>query len=254
MPDRNRVDHFVIVGAQRCGTTYLSRLLDAHPEIEMAKPLWPEPKFFLDDDRYALGLEYYESEFFPERGTRVRGEKSTSYIESEVAAGRITATLPGAPLLVVVRDPVRRAISNYRFSAEHGVEDLPIPEALRPEAGNRAWDHARFSVSPFAYLARGRYVEYLERLSRCVAPELIRVLVFEELVNDETAIAGIYALLGVDETFRPAEFGSAVNASTTGDQPVGAEIEARLRDYFREPNQRLEEFLGRSLPWPSAVL
>src|SRR5205814_123516 len=117
-----------------------------------------------DDDLYSRGLEYYESEYFAEPGTRVRGEKSTSYIESDVATRRITATLPGAPLLVVLRDPVRRAISNYRFSTQNGVDDLPISEALRAEAGERSWDHARFSVSPFAYLARGRYVEYLERL------------------------------------------------------------------------------------------
>src|SRR5712691_8572726 len=115
MPDRNRVDHFVIVGAQRCGTTYLYRLLDEHPEIEMAKPLRPEPKFFLDDDRFPLGLSYYESQFFSEAGPRVRGEKSTSYIESDVAAQRIKATLPGAPMVAVLRDPVERAISNYRF-------------------------------------------------------------------------------------------------------------------------------------------
>src|SRR6266576_1930600 len=105
-------DHFVIVGAQRCGTTYLYRLLDEHPEIEMAKPLWPEPKFFLDDERYPLGLPYYESQFFSEPETRVRGEKSTSYIESETAAQRIKATLPEAAVLVVLRDPVLRAISN----------------------------------------------------------------------------------------------------------------------------------------------
>ncbi len=254
MPDRKPVDHFVVVGAQRCGTTYLCDLLDAHPQIEMAKPLRPEPKFFLDDDRYARGLEYYESEFFSEPETQVRGEKSTSYIESDVAARRIATMLPAAPLIVVLRDPVHRAISNYRFSAENGVEALPISEALRVEAWKRPWDRERFSVSPFAYLARGRYIEYLERLVRHAAPELIHVLVFEELVTDAGVVADLYARLGVDDRFRPAAVGSAVNASATTDEPVDTEIEERLREYFREPTQRLEEFLGRSLPWASAVV
>ena len=39
---------FFIVGAQRCGTTTLARLLDSDPRIELAGPVWPEPKFFLD--------------------------------------------------------------------------------------------------------------------------------------------------------------------------------------------------------------
>ena len=242
-------DHFVIAGAQRCGTTYLYRLLDEHPEIEMAKPLRPEPKFFLDDDRYPLGLPYYESQYFSEAGTRLRGEKSTSYIESTIAAQRIKDTLPGATVIVVLRDPVRRAVSNYRFSVQHGVEDLSMTEALRAPA--REWDHDRFSVSPFDYLARGRYVEYLERLTRYIAAEQVRVLVFEELVSDSTVIAGLYEQLGVDATFRPAALGTTVNPSESSDEQVAPEIGDWLSGYFREPNQRLEAFLGRRLPWPA---
>jgi hypothetical protein len=73
-------DHFVIIGAQRCGTTFLSHLLDEHPDVEMAKPFRPEPKFFLDEEQFARGLDYYDRRFFTEDRTRVRGEKSTSYI------------------------------------------------------------------------------------------------------------------------------------------------------------------------------
>ena len=57
--------HFFIAGAQRSGTTYLYRLLDEHPEIEMAKPERPEPKFFLLDELHARGLKFYENHFFP---------------------------------------------------------------------------------------------------------------------------------------------------------------------------------------------
>lgn len=243
-------DHFVIVGAQRCGTTYLYRLLDEHPEIEMANPLRPEPKFFLDDDLYPLGLPYYESQFFSEAGTRVRGEKSTSYIESEIAAQRIKALLPEATVLVVLRDPVRRAISNYRFSVQNGAEDLPLAEAMHAATYERSWDRARFSVSPYDYLARGRYADYVERLARNVTREQIQVLLFEELVTDTTVIAGLYEALGVDASFEPTGLGAVVNASE-GSEPLDAELETWLRDHFREPNQRLEAILGRRLPWPT---
>ena len=42
--------HLLVIGAQRCGTTYLHDLLDAHPEIAMARPARPEPKVFLADE------------------------------------------------------------------------------------------------------------------------------------------------------------------------------------------------------------
>jgi hypothetical protein len=247
-------DHFVIVGAQRSGTTYLYGLLDEHPEIEMAKPLRPEPKFFLDEERYELGLDAYDAQLFSDTAARVRGEKSTSYIESEVAARRIAAMLPDAMVIAVVRDPVQRALSNYRFSVQHGVEDLEPGEALRRAAsGDRAWDRARFSVSPFDYLARGRYVEYLERFLAHVARDRLHVLVFEELVADPAVVAGLYEHLGVDPAFRPPGLGTAVNAAADDgdDELPEPDLEAWMRDYFREPNDRLRAFLGRPLPWPS---
>jgi hypothetical protein len=245
-------DHFVIVGAQRSGTTYLSGLLDEHPEIEMAKPIRPEPKFFLDYDRYALGRDAYESQLFSDSDARVRGEKSTSYIESEVAARRIAAMLPDAAVIVVLRDPVHRARSNYAFSAHNGVEDLPVAEALHRAAdGDRPWDRERFSVSPFDYLARGRYVEYLERFTAHVPRERLHVLVFEELVADAGVIATLYAELGVDAAFRPAGLGTAVNAAADLGDPLDAELEAWMRGYFRAPNEQLAAFLGRALPWPA---
>lgn len=246
-------DHFVIVGAQRCGTTYLYRLLDEHPDIEMAKPLRPEPKFFLVDEQYAKGLDFYDREYFSDPGARVRGEKSTSYLESEVAAARLAEMLPSAPLVVVLRDPVRRAISNYRFTAQHGHDDLPIAEALRASAtGERTWDRSRFSVSPYAYVPRGRYVEYLERFTRHVPRERLCVVIFEELVCDPAVIAGLYERLGADPSYVPGGFGEVVNATDDdGAEPVDPGLEAWLRDEFREPNRRLAAFLGRDLPWPA---
>jgi len=245
-------DHFVIVGAQRSGTTYLYGLLDEHPEIEMAKPLRPEPKFFLDYDQYSLGLDAYDAKYFSDAGSRVRGEKSTSYIESEVAARRISAMLPDALIVVVVRDPVARAMSNYQFTRQHGIEDLDPSDALhRAASGDRVWDRTRFSVSPFAYLARGRYVDYLERFTAHFARDQIHVLVFEELVADPSVIGGLYERLSVDRAFRPLRLGTPVNAALKADEVPEPALETWMRDYFREPNRQLEQFLGRPLPWPT---
>ena len=124
-------EHFFIVGAQRAGTSYLYQLLDEHPEIEMAKPAKPEPKFFHVDTLYQHGLEYYKSFYFQE-GTSVciRGEKSTSYMESEKAAYRIAQAFPDGKILFLLRDPIERAISNYWFSVGNGFEQLSMREAF----------------------------------------------------------------------------------------------------------------------------
>lgn len=75
--------HLFIVGAQRSGSTYLYELLDSHPEVSMAHPVRPEPKFFLNAQRVSLGIAHYIDAHFADRkvGGLYLGEKSTSYIE-----------------------------------------------------------------------------------------------------------------------------------------------------------------------------
>jgi Sulfotransferase domain len=241
-----------VVGAQRCGTTSLYHLLDRHPEIEMARPVRPEPKFFLDDARFARGLDHYDATYFSGKpGARLRGEKGTSYLESDAAAARIAAAFPRARVVVLVRDPVARAVSHWRFSVENGVETLPLEEALRREPERRdAFDRARFSVSPFAYLARGRYADDLARWDARFPRAHIRVLVSERFQGSAAALADLYAWLGVDPDFRPEGIDTPVNESRPA--PAGAdrlapETAAWLKDRFAEPNRRLAREWGLDL-------
>lgn len=244
-------DRFFIVGAQRCGTTYLYHLLARHPEIEMAVPVRPEPKFFLDDTLYAKGLDWYERTYFPgKEGAWLRGEKSTSYLESDAAAERIAQAYPEARIVALLRDPVARAVSHWRFSVENGVETLPLAEALEREEERRDdFDRARFSVSPFAYLRRGRYVDDLERWTRRFPRGRIRVLVHERLVGDREQVAELYRFLRVDAGFVPDGMDEAVNASRTsrGEEDLPPELERRLREAFASPNAALAARFGLDL-------
>ena len=81
---------FIIGGAARSGTTYVYEFLDSHPQVYMAKPARPEPKFYAFDDEFVKGLPYYSTRYFePAVGHIAIGEKSTVYLESAHAAKRI---------------------------------------------------------------------------------------------------------------------------------------------------------------------
>lgn len=245
-------DRFFLVGAQRCGTTYLYHLLDAHPEIEMARPVRPEPKFFLNETLYDQGVAYYDRTFFHGKpGARLKGEKSTSYLESDAAARRIAATFPGARILILVRDPVARAVSHWRFSVENGVETLPMEEAFRQEKERRdRYDRDRFSVSPFAYLRRGCYVDDILRWEHLFPRERIGVFLYEALVAAPETLTNLYGFIGADPAFVPDGVGQRINPSA--EPPAGAEVlspetEAWLARYYAEPNGRLAVWLGMDL-------
>ena len=171
-------DSFFIAGAQRSGTTYLCHLLDEHPEIELAIPLSPEPKYFFRDDLFKLGREYYEDNYFKGKpGIRIRGEKSVCYMESETSASRIAQVYPAAKIIFLLRNPIDRAISNYRFSLQNGFESLPMNQAFYQE-GERLnnFDPQKISVSPFAYLSRGKYIDYIPVIENYYPQENILII------------------------------------------------------------------------------
>ena len=175
----------------------------------------------------------------------MRGEKSTSYLDHEDALRRICDTFPEARFLMILRDPVERALSHYRFSVDSGVETRPIEVALGDALDGRepTYDPA-ISVSPFAYVRRGHYLEQLSGLERYAPKNRIRVVVFEDLVKDRSVISEIYQFLAVEKGFKP--HAQRINASTSTDL-LPPRIRELLRAHFGPLNSQLEHHLGRSL-------
>lgn len=245
--------HFLVAGAQRCGTTYLRTLLAEHPGVAMAEPARPEPKVLLDPDRVAKGIEWYRATYFAHaRAGQLLGEKSTSYLDVPAAA-RAARQLLGDPLVLVqLRDPVARAVSHWSFSTDQGMEWRPLNEVLEANlAGPLPWDGTGASVSPFAYLERGRYVEHL-RPWLAVHGDRLRVGLLEDLLAVPATLSDTYAWLGLDPTYVPAARGAAVNASRAHTAtPLDPAMRQRLRDYYAETDAELAELLGRDLPWRS---
>jgi hypothetical protein len=244
------IRHLLLIGAQRSGTTYLHSLLDAHPQIAMARPTRPEPKVFCDPHASAKGLDWYRDTYFRHAGEeQLLGDKSTSYLEDPAAPARARDMLGEAHILAILRDPVKRAVSNWRFSTENGLESRPMETALLENLTQEsAWDPTVTSVSPFAYLERGRYIDYLEPWMGTF-PDSMHVLFLRELVEDDSTAAMLWKALGVapaDPTGRAKE---PVN-SIDGEPPtLSVELLGRLESYFEPSNRALSARLGRSLPW-----
>lgn len=245
--------HLLLIGAQRCGTTYLYSVLEAHPDIVMARPARPEPKVFLSPDMSERGIDWYHTEYFPHaENETVFGEKSTSYIEHPQAASTASKVLGRASILVLLRDPVDRAVSNWRFSTANGLEERPLQEALTENlAATSAWNPSATSVSPYAYLERGRYADYLDAWYAIFGDD-VHVRFFEELVGRAGAVSELYDTLGVDATFEPPGLSQRVNESGGSPPDVSDSILVRLREYFASSDEVLRQRLQRRLPWDHA--
>ncbi len=236
--------HFFIAGAQRCATTYLYRLLDQHPAITMARPMRPEPKYFI---RHATGdgAAEYRREFFPGATTLWLGEKSTSYIELPHAAERIAKLLPDAHAFFILRDPVERAISNYQFSVANGRGDLSLEDALDAESSRVSGSNRDTSVSPFAYVGRGHYARQLDAWAALFPRARMHVVTTEQLVGDTMgALRRILDVLQLEAAIPPNGIGDAVNASGHTQGEVRAGTRERLRGEFFASNRDLASRYG----------
>jgi hypothetical protein len=232
--------HFIIAGAQRAGTTGLCERIARHPEIQMAQPLVPEPKYFLGAGSESSDLADYRRRLFSPLRAPVCGEKTVSYMDHPDAPRRIQRLLPDAHIVFVLRDPVERALSNYWFSVANGIETLSLREALLRETEGVPRPHdPRLSMSPYAYLERGHYVRSLERWERFFPRPQLVILLFEELLSGERALDRLFAALRVAPGLPPSPPAAAPNAARREAGPADAEIAEALRGHFEASNREL---------------
>lgn len=242
------MEHLFIVGAQRSGSTYLYSLLDEHPQIQMAKPVRPEPKYFLDNSKYINGHTFYENMYFGNypSDTIYLGEKSTSYIENIVAAKRIHNYYPCARIVMIFRDPVMRALSNYRFSVQNGYETLDFPSALLAEKERLENSEYNTSVNPYGYRSRGVYINYVEQYLTIFNKEQIYILILEEFSGNISAVQGLYRWLGVDDTYAPSKLDKKFNI-TTDDGKIDPAVFRELAFGYQTSLEGLEKYLNRRI-------
>jgi hypothetical protein len=238
---------FLILGAQKAGTTALYAYLRWHPAL--TGPAWKEVSYF--DRHYRRGARWYRGHFPLRPGDRVVGEASPGYLFHPLAPSRVKATVPEARLIALLRDPVDRALSHYHHEVALGREPLTFEQAIEAEPERTRGEEERLSREPdyfshtwwdYTYLARGRYAEQLERWLAVFPREQLLVLASDELAAEPgQTFARVLEFLGAPG--HDLESYPRVYEQSYGEmQP---DTRRRLAEYFAEPNRRLYELLGR---------
>lgn len=251
----SKLPTFLIIGAQRSGTTYLSSLLNAHPDVYMATPGLPEPKFFSDDSEFEQGMDYYSDYWFRHAGDEsARGEKSISYLDSGVAAMRIRRNLPDAKLVLILRDPAIRAWSNWLYSTDGLFESLPFHDALIMEPfRDRRTPALLRTIRPWAYTDRSMYGKHLDRFLTHFQKEQILVLYHEEFFADVKAGSReVLDFIGVgpfSEAYPPWTFlDGPIHSTRSPAREIDQPSLEYLRELFMPDMELLQDLTGRNVP------
>lgn len=197
----SRLPDFLVVGAQKSATTSLHYYLAAHPEIFL--PEIKETKFFVDDKRYAKGIDYYREHHFAAATARqVIGEIDPDYMYFPEALSRIQQHFDTRRLKIVfiLRDPVKRAFSHYLMTYRRGFESLSFEQAIDAEA-SRLQRGGFFERMHYSYLDRGHYARQIAGYLDLFGADQIRVLFTENLHRSPQAtLAELCRFIGVEES------------------------------------------------------
>lgn len=195
MSGDRRID-FIIIGAQKAGTTALFDHLSDDPSLSLSEV--KEVHFFDNEavDWAAPDYGAYHAQF-DWSDQRIRGEATPIYIYWPRSLERIAAYRPDVKLILMLRNPVERAWSHWRMEFSRGAETLPFGDAIRRGRQRlfeaEPWGHHR----EFSYVERGFYADQLERLLGLFDPGQLLILGADELQADpDTVLTRFNAFVG----------------------------------------------------------
>ncbi len=238
---------FVIIGAQKAGTTSLYGWLRHHPSVSMSKT--KELHFF--DQNFHRGADWYRSQF----EHPCAGEATPYYLFHPLAPRRAASVIPEAKLIVLLREPVSRAWSHYHHVRRQGNEPLSFTDAiameqlrLRGEVDKMLEDGRYSSIShqKYSYLSRGLYADQLARWLRYFPREQLLVLETSALHQQpRSALDAVSDFLAIPRVTLSA----FPRYNTGGGYPVlDPGIAGQLREMFAPHNARLVGLLGEEAP------
>ena len=155
-----RLPDFLLIGAQKSGTTSLFHYLSQHPGVAR-NPRGRKEVYFFNND-YTRGLSFYR-QYFPLKSVDgLVGEGSTVYLHSEGVPSRVAHMLPDVKVLAVLREPAARAISHYFHHVQRGRETRSIDEAFSPEILEMYTRGELRDGLSYRYLSNGDYAKHLK--------------------------------------------------------------------------------------------
>jgi hypothetical protein len=251
---------FIIIGAQRCGTTSLYNNLNRH--LCVAPALKKEIHFF--DVNFDKGTDWYRAHFpsYLYRYVRkvrdqriITGEASPYYLFHPHVPKRVVELFPRIKLIALLRNPIDRAYSHYNHEVRKGFEKLPFLEAIEKEPERLLVDAEKmqedenyysFNHRHYSYLSRGIYVDQLKNWMRFFSREQILILKSEDFYSDPgTVMSRLQAFLKLPGL----HMGNYGRYNYHPYAELGAAMRTHLINYFRLHNQELYEYLGMDFGW-----
>jgi len=252
------IPDFLVIGAKRCGTTSLYQHLPEHPCISKS----PHDNMGFFNDNFHLGVNWYKS-FFPTTFTRKKIKSkfgnflafdvTTKYMEEESTANNVYQTKPNMKIIIILRNPVDRAYSQYHLSVRQTAERRSFEDVveenmnrLNKESHEYYEIKPRFSAKEDNYLKKGLYALQLRYWLKIFPRENILIVSTEEFESNQQIIYNkIFEFLNISKF----EVKNTKKMEKGNYPPMKSETRNLLLDYFRSHNHELFELINIKFDW-----
>ena len=261
VPHLRSLPDFVIIGAMKAGTTSLYDFIVKHPAIVSASS--KELHYF--SLRYRYGELWYRTNFptkiskyyfYKKTGQKLlSGEATPGYLFYPMIPERMKEVLPDVKLIVILRNPVNRAYSNYRMVFRNNKEQLSFEKAIELEEKRCIGERERMIQDPsfkpkhyrvHSYLARGVYTDQLENWFKHYDREKFLILTTEDLREDpQKTLDQVFDFLGVS----PFQVKNLKDLNVGNYKEMNEDTRKFLVEYFKPHNEKLFKLLQRSFDW-----
>ena len=249
---------FLVIGAKRCGTTSLFYHLPEHPCISKS----PHDNMGFFNDNFHLGVNWYKS-FFPtiftrnkiksEFGNFLAFDVTTTYMEEESTANNVYQIKPNMKIIVILRNPVDRAYSQYHLSLREKAEKRSFEDAmeenmneLNKESHERYEIKPKFSVEENNYLKKSLYAQQLRHWLNIFPMESMLILSTEEFESKQQVIYNkIFEFLNISQF----EVKNTEKMEKGSYPQMKSETRSLLLDYFRSHNNELFKLINKKFDW-----
>jgi hypothetical protein len=228
---------FIIIGAQKCGTTSLHKYLESHPQLYLLPE--KEVPYFSNDEYRARGWEWYVKDFFAQAPPgKLWGKSTPAYMTSFEVPKRIHAQMPAVKLIALLRNPVDRAFSHYKMMVKRKKETRRFAEVVEEKLQPGQLERERLlppGTEDKGYLTMGEYGRILEEYLQSFPRRQLLVLFTEDLEREPgLVLKRVLRFLDVNDDFVPANLGKHYHVGGTKRRiPVDEHALARHR-YFRK--------------------
>ncbi|MFA6204148.1 MAG: sulfotransferase domain-containing protein [Gallionella sp.] len=175
---------FLILGAQKSGTTSLHDWLIQHADIRL--PALKETHFFSHQSRFEKGMDWYLAQFPVDfRKCTLTGEIDPEYLYIESAVEKIKQLTDANKFIVVLRHPLQRAYSHYLMTVRRGFEDLPFDRAIEAEKERLSQFDNAFAIDHQSYISRSLYSKQISRYFSVFPEGEFLFIKFDDLIDKE---------------------------------------------------------------------